>query len=74
MYDEIFNYDNSDFTIAYKNGKAGLIDVNTGKSITEFIYDIVEDKNSGNLSDLIKFEDDISPNFFIEMLVKIIVQ
>ncbi len=71
MYDEIFYYKNSDFTIAYKNGKAGLIDVNTGKPITEFIYDIIKEKNRLSLSNLIKSKDDDDPNLYIAMLAGI---
>ena len=68
MYDEIFNYTDSNFTIAYKNGKAGLIDTNTGKPITEFVYDIMEN----NLPRCVKgykdhkvFEDEL--DFFFAM-------
>lgn len=68
MYDEIYNYTDSNFTIAYKNGKAGLIDTNTGKPITEFVYDIMEN----NLPRCVKgykdhkvFEDEL--DFFFAM-------
>ena len=72
MYDKIFDYDNSNFTIAYKNNKAGLIDVNSGKPLTEFIYDIVEDTINDMLNDLLVLEDNNSkPSPFCAMLAGI---
>ena len=65
MYDKIFDYNKSNVTIAYKDSYAGLVNVNTGKPITDFIYDIIEDKNSCNLSDLIAFEDDYNDNPYL---------
>ena len=68
MYDEIFNYINSDYTIAYKGSKAGLIDVNTGNPITEFIYDIMENslpKHNNGYKDNKMFEDEF--DFFFAM-------
>ena len=42
QYDKIINFNYMNFTIAVKNGKAGLIDIN-GKPITDFIYDDLTD-------------------------------
>ncbi len=68
MYDEIFCYTDSDFTIAYKNGKAGLVDVNTGKPVTEFVYDIMENnlpRCADGYKDSKMFEDEF--DFFFAM-------
>ena len=59
QYDKIINFNYMNFTIAIKNGKAGLIDIN-GKPLTDFIYDDLTDyygKDEDNAGWMV-YEDD----------------
>ncbi len=59
MYDEIYFFENSNYTVARKGNKIGLVDVNTGKPLTKFTYDRIRKDNE--MFSFLKLNEDYCP-------------
>ena len=74
-YDKILYFYDTNYTIAISGNKTGLIDVTNGCMITDFIYDLVDDKETSEDWDAIyeligrKYEPENKDYFVLERCI-----